>query len=1851
MLGSAAIAANQSWDNGAAGNSNWSDGNNWVGGEPPGIDNRAYFRDDCPNTAQTVTIDTATSVGRIFFDGPHGNRSYTLTGAELTITEQYVNNRCEDGQTLTFDCDLREDVAFLAFSAGSNTVTVFNGTVKTSVLLFGDPSGTPARFEFYGANTFDQFAARDDLLHVVVGHPQGLGTNIVRVRQQGLDNAEAVFFLKTNVVVGGEFEANLGADVGLCVHSGDADRVFETSYYVHEDGGGKLTIMTNAAGQAGNVIFRFKPRANGSMDTHFSLPIKTVDGTIIEFDSSNGDPAVQGHAISGPARVRKLAAGTLNIQGTHSYTGGTDIEQGTVQLTADNALPDIGAVTLNDGTVLDLDGNNETIGGLVGVGDVALGGGTLNVSDGITPGTNSAGELFVSGAGSVVLGAGSTNTFELGPDPESSDRITFAEAGVQLGGTLTILDVGGITNGIYRLFDMGGDISGSFTVTNLPVGSTGSVQKIGTDLCFTLEPPPEATVTTTSSIPVIDGVLSEFCWQRVPDFKDFKLLDSWLPAEDQTEAWVVRDDQWLFFGLKCYASNAASIACGGLLRDDNISSDESIEIFISPGTDGRSYTRFVVNADGLQGDDRAEGTSTNLAWNAHWRSGATVDVANAYWSAEVAIPLFYLTDGAGTDGWMFNLARNNWQTNEWSSWAALTNTFHTPDLFGSLQGLSGVTADDDLFAPVLAEVTVGRLMETTGCWYDVSMTIENEGGGGGAVSASATDLTNSVSASAASTNVTLDADHVGAFDVRVPVAELVERTTRCMLELDDSLGHWEWLAETEQDRATQPLNACWRQSYYTTETNAHLVYDIRIPTSELTQCSLRIHAFPGVDESAHNVTASNGLVSIAITNLAVSTHDVQVDLEGSNSQVIARQTCTLLKKPTAGAGNELKTDRWNRSVLLNDEPFFPMGFYSVGTNNYGMVSNLAMNTVIHWQRNSPEEFKQFLDTAHQNGLYLFIPVHYSFGSEVNRNNPDFPELVREALTNVLPDFMDLCATNPAALAWYGIDEPGADLHELSRDMDEAINREDGYHPHFPLFCRGFPDDTWMSELPIGLVDIYWHPAWEDNMSDTVEWFEQARDDTRRHNIPLWATIISEFTSTSYRMVTPREQRVNTYVAMIYDATALYYFVWPVRHERTAETFTQLAGEVTTLAPSLMLRSPEQVVTATEKQETRVQVRLKRRAEGGCLLLAANTRDESVDVTVAISGLNASSHVTRGFADGSYAVQGNSFSDHLEGYATRAYMITNSTILNNDPVSITLTLTNMLAATLPTNNLIANPGFEQDSGWSGVTAGGPVSYDTSMAWAGARALLIERTNGMGTAISVSDEVTLKPNTSYGFGARVRGEFVSARERWGGPQMIVYSLTAGSTLLSLQTHVQDLDEWHLRSGEFVTDDQTHTAVVYVYGSLGKYTGSGWLDDVFLYETEIQAVTRNLMPNSSFEDALTPYYPDRWMGLPTIRSEDTLVGRKDAVCTLDDLDAVDGRVSLRLRGFHQLLSAPTRYNRGTSADPDTTHVLSAYMKSDSGALECWMRIDGDSANEWAKFDVGTEWARYHVTGKPSALGKTVHGYIYIYGASGLDLAEAPTLWVDAVQYEEGTEPTAYVRDGPVQEESPASATRFVTLSADRDTSLRQSAPGMNFGQWDRLRTGRDGAGGQQSRTILSFDAVQIPAFSSIESMTLRLHVAGRAGGTPKTNRLHAVAAGNVGWEEGSGGEAGAAGSTTWDYRLDPSAWAGVAASGTGGLVVAGTDYQAAPSADRTWTNWDPGLNWVVDLEFSGNAASLTPLVRGWQDANGGLLLFEPAAVSVPENARYLEYHSGEAGVEGYRPQLIVGYLPARGSLFLLW
>ncbi|MFT0878073.1 autotransporter-associated beta strand repeat-containing protein [Rhodopseudomonas sp. G2_2311] len=144
--------------------------------------------------------------------------------------------------------------------------------------------------------------------------------------------------------------------------------------------------------------------------------------------------------------IQKNGDGKLILSGPTSYSGGTIINAGTLQLANSNMLSATTSATVAAGTTLDLGGFNQTIGSLAGAGSVALGAALLtagadNSSTNFSGTMSGTGGLTKQGTGNLILsgtndytGPTTVNAGTLSVNGSIASAVTAASGG-RLGGS------------------------------------------------------------------------------------------------------------------------------------------------------------------------------------------------------------------------------------------------------------------------------------------------------------------------------------------------------------------------------------------------------------------------------------------------------------------------------------------------------------------------------------------------------------------------------------------------------------------------------------------------------------------------------------------------------------------------------------------------------------------------------------------------------------------------------------------------------------------------------------------------------------------------------------------------------------------------------------------------------------------------------------------------------------------------------------------------------------------------------------------------------------------------------------------------------------------------------------------------------------------------------------------------------------------------------------------------------------------------------------------------------------------------------------------------------------------------
>ncbi|MBI3721483.1 MAG: carbohydrate binding family 9 domain-containing protein, partial [Fimbriimonas ginsengisoli] len=176
-----------------------------------------------------------------------------------------------------------------------------------------------------------------------------------------------------------------------------------------------------------------------------------------------------------------------------------------------------------------------------------------------------------------------------------------------------------------------------------------------------------------ASPPVIDGDLSDACWQGAPKADGF--IDPYLvaPTVDPTEAWICYDATNIYVAFRAYDSQPNKIVAQEAKEEASLRGDDSVCFNFDPfhSHQGTDRWLFIVSAKGVHSVDIGAGRAIKTEWKGEWKSAARIGTNG--WTAEMAIPWAMLSYPTGKKPVTMGLNFARWQqrTQVASFWAHL----------------------------------------------------------------------------------------------------------------------------------------------------------------------------------------------------------------------------------------------------------------------------------------------------------------------------------------------------------------------------------------------------------------------------------------------------------------------------------------------------------------------------------------------------------------------------------------------------------------------------------------------------------------------------------------------------------------------------------------------------------------------------------------------------------------------------------------------------------------------------------------------------------------------------------------------------------------------------------------------------------------------------------------------------------------------------------------------------------------------------------------------------------------------------------------------------------------------------
>ena len=203
-------------------------------------------------------------------------------------------------------------------------------------------------------------------------------------------------------------------------------------------------------------------------------------------------------------------------------------------------------------------------------------------------------------------------------------------------------------------------------VTPVPLSAQSAGEPVLSD---TVTRSPEGAVTVRAirlDTPLLlDGVLDEPVYERVRPASDFIQVEPQAsqPAIDQTEVWVMFDDENVYVSARAWDSDM-EIVSTEMRRDNSWFGNDIVGFSFDTFLDRRNTLVFIVNALGGRHDGQVANESQwNGDWNPVWEP--VVGRFDGGWTVEAAIPFKSLRYGPGEQQtWGFNVVRPSRTINE-----------------------------------------------------------------------------------------------------------------------------------------------------------------------------------------------------------------------------------------------------------------------------------------------------------------------------------------------------------------------------------------------------------------------------------------------------------------------------------------------------------------------------------------------------------------------------------------------------------------------------------------------------------------------------------------------------------------------------------------------------------------------------------------------------------------------------------------------------------------------------------------------------------------------------------------------------------------------------------------------------------------------------------------------------------------------------------------------------------------------------------------------------------------------------------------------------------------------------------
>lgn len=145
--------------------------------------------------------------------------------------------------------------------------------------------------------------------------------------------------------------------------------------------------------------------------------------------------------------------------------------------------------------------------------------------------------------------------------------------------------------------------------------------------------------------PVIDGGLSDPCWEKAPSVSDFYYTPDGTKGKEPTTAWICYDQKNIYAAFYCRDSQPHNIQAQQKKRGGGTYTDDRVDLGIACYPAQGHVAWFITTAGGVQDETFDWADVSKIEWRGDWKAAARR--VNDGYIVEIAVPFSILQYNAG----------------------------------------------------------------------------------------------------------------------------------------------------------------------------------------------------------------------------------------------------------------------------------------------------------------------------------------------------------------------------------------------------------------------------------------------------------------------------------------------------------------------------------------------------------------------------------------------------------------------------------------------------------------------------------------------------------------------------------------------------------------------------------------------------------------------------------------------------------------------------------------------------------------------------------------------------------------------------------------------------------------------------------------------------------------------------------------------------------------------------------------------------------------------------------------------------------------------------------------------------